>query len=341
MDDFASLEFLKEVEKPITLILTNGFEDRVSIAAHRMVEMGLTVREVVLIVYEGDEHQETYLNLMRYEDKLSPGRPFKQIEAEPQRVSELIQKLDPQEDVIACDISGFSRHLILSVLTLIHRCGFEILIIYTEAKHYYPLKRDFAPFLKEPDTDTAFMKLIEYEDSETVHSSSCNVEEVSELRGEMIPSYPTMLVAFLSFKRSRLSSILNRYETNFRVLIGSNPVRKDLKWRKRALEIINFDLIADNNLLLEQVPTLYWRSTFDFLEELYKRDHNGYRFNVLLAPLGGKMQTVGAWYFAIQYPDVKVVTSTPVKLFPGKYSRGYLNSYVTTVPRLKDRSVAQ
>jgi hypothetical protein len=105
-------------------------------------------------------------------------------------------------------------------------------------------------------------------------------------------------------------------------------VRSDLMWRKRAMEIINFDLISDNKSSVYEVNTLDWRSTYDFLVKLYKSDNNKYRFNVLLAPLGSKMQSVGAWAFAERFKMVKVVTSTPKELFPDKYSRGWKDTFL-------------
>ena len=147
-----------------------------------------------------------------------------------------------------------------------------------------------------------------------------------------------MLISFLTFKRSRLSAVLNQYETNARVLIEGEPVRRDLQWRSRALEIINFDLLAENKNNIVKLPTLYWENTYNYLVNLYQNNSVGYRFNCILAPLGGKMQTVGAWYFAVKYPDVKVITSTPSRLFPEKYSIGFGHTHAIPVPRLNSDS---
>lgn len=161
-----------------------------------------------------------------------------------------------------------------------------------------------------------------------MYSSNCEIQEVPELPGRIFPNRPVMLLAFFAFKRSRLSCILNQYETNARILIQSTPVREDLKWREKALEIINFDLIDGNRNNIKKLPTLDWEQTYSFLTELYSKNNNAYRFNMLLAPLGSKMQTVGAWYFAIKNPDVKVITSTPRKHFPDKYSIGYTDTHL-------------
>ena len=70
-----------------------------------------------------------------------------------------------------------------------------------------------------------------------------------------------------------------------------------------------------------------WHNTYKTLSGIYEKADRKYRFNAILAPLGGKMQTVGAWYFAVRNPEVKVVTSTPDSYFPGKYSIGFTQTH--------------
>jgi hypothetical protein len=132
-----------------------------------------------------------------------------------------------------------------------------------------------------------------------------------------------MLIAFLTFKRSRLGAVLREYEANSQVFIKSQPIRPELAWREKALEAINFDLIAEHKPDVISVETLDWYKTFECLSSLYRSDNNQYRFNFVIAPLGSKMQTVGTWMFARKHPEVRLVTSTPTSLFPEKYSIGY------------------
>jgi hypothetical protein len=119
----------------------------------------------------------------------------------------------------------------------------------------------------------------------------------------------------------KISAILQEYEANQRILIKGVPVRADLKWRAKAIEIPNFDLLDD--CIISELQTLDWRDTYDFLVSLYESNNNRYKFNFLLAPLGSKMQTVGAWLFAKERREVKVVSSTPKMLFHDKYSIGH------------------
>lgn len=327
---YRSIENILLLNEPLTLILNNGFEDRSVRGAELIYELGLKPEHVLLLKYPGEENKNNYEKISQMRKALVPrASQYREVDLwDVAPLASFLESLEQHKDRIVCDITGLSRSLLLRVLTQIYRKGLKFSLIYTEAEEYYPREEDFRSFLKLKDPSDAFNKLTAYEEAEIVYSSNCEVEEIAELSGRIFPNHPVMLLAFLAFKRSRLSCILNQYETNTRILINSIPIRSDLKWREKALEIINFDLIDENRNSIVTYPTLYWEKTYDFLTELYSNGHIRYRFNVLLAPLGGKMQTVGAWYFAIKNPDVKVITSTPRKHFPKKYSIGYTDTHL-------------
>lgn len=216
----------------------------------------------------------------------------------------------------------------MSMLSAVYDLRLRTQLIYTEALEYYPTKSQFEALTNGEDSppEEAFLKLSEFENDEIVYSTHCNVEEIVELSGRMWPSYPLMLIAFLTFKRGRVGAILQAYEANLRVLIKSVPVRPDLKWRAKAIEIPNFDLLEDS--VIKELETLDWQATYHYLSQLYEAENNKYKFNFVLAPLGSKMQTVGAWLFAKERRDVKVVTSTPKRLFPERYSAGFGETFL-------------
>jgi|GEM_PF-5791142 len=328
------LQYLDGYESRTCLVATNGFEQRVPVGIQRLQRAGMQFRKVFVIRYPGAEHEGSYKKVIASAKKLVPRlEDIEEIGPRADDLEDKIASLPKDINTILCDISGLSRSLMLGGLTRMWRRGLEVLLLYTEAKEYYPLRADFEQFLAEPEKGTAFARLALYEDGDVIYSSQCNVEDIPELPGASFPNHPVMLISFLTFKRSRLSAVLNRYETNARVLIEGEPVRRDLHWRLRALEIINFDLLGENKGNIVRLPTLSWEKTYHRLVNIYRTNRVGYRFNVLLAPLGGKMQTVGAWYFAVKFPDVKVITSTPTMLFPDKYSRGYSQSHLIRIPR--------
>jgi hypothetical protein len=330
---YDKIEKITRINEAVTLILNNGYETRAVRGVELLHKLELRVQNVILLRYSGEENQDNYKKIVPLaKDLVSTSGRYEEIDSRNIKgIERYLENINAHTDRIICDISGLSRTLILRLLSLIYYRNLKFSLVYTEAKEYYPRKEEFQSFLNLPDISEAFNKLTEYEEAELMYSSNCDVEEIPELPGRIFPNHPVLLIAFLAFKRSRLSSILNQYETNSRILIKTVPIRKDLKWRGKALEIINFDLIDENKNSVVELPTLFWQKTYDFLSNIYSSNYIGYRFNVILSPLGGKMQTVGTWYFAIRNPDVKVVTSIPRKHFPKKYSIGYGHTHLISM----------
>jgi len=236
------------------------------------------------------------------------------------RIREFLQPLYPFGDTVVIDITGLSRMAMMSLLAAVYERGLRPILIYTEARTYYPTKEQFSQLSKRRGSGEPFVTLNEFENGQIMYSSHCELEQVDGLEGVMLPNYPLMLITFLTFKRGRVSLVLQSFEASVRVLIKGVPVREDLAWRADAIELPNCDLIEGSRLV--KLETLDWRMTYNFLCELYNDEDNKYRFNFVLAPLGSKMQTVGAWLFARRQKQVRVISSTPRTLFHEKYSRG-------------------
>jgi len=341
---YQNLQSLLTTTDRITLVLNNGFERRTLRSAEALKEVGLRAVQVLLLRYDGPENKKSYAKVSRIAKQLVEGNSaYLEVSCnDADSLDPIFRGLDLEHERVVCDISGLSRHVTLTLLTMLYRKRVKFSLIYTEAKEYYPRRKEFRALLRLRDPSEAFEQLTSYEKAEIVYSSKCDVQEIVELPGRIFPNHPVMLIGFLAFKRSRLSCILTQYETNARTLIQSVPVRQDLRWRERALEIINFDLVDENRENIIKVPTLDWTQTYKRLSELYRRNNARYRFNTLLAPIGGKMQTLGAWVFAVNNPDVKVVISTPQRHFSDKYSMGYTATHLICMDSIyngKDQGV--
>lgn len=155
-----------------------------------------------------------------------------------------------------------------------------------------------------------------------------SIGTVKGFEGRLIPTAPTSTILFPTFKRLRISAILSELEVNKRVFVLGKPVRADLKWRERALRIINYDLIDPNTDKLVEVTTLSPTKCFSKLTELLKKGIVSPRGNIIICPHGSKMQTVGVWHFCANNPDVRIVLSQPTEFFPLKYSTGYRDTFV-------------
>jgi hypothetical protein len=328
------IDALAQQPQPPVLIAAAGFEDRAARAAQLISERQIALSGAMILTYSGPEHEESLKRLSEYASSAVPTpedvtfAPANDFETIQQRLRDL-----PDDLLFVIDITGMARHPMLSLLSWISDMNRPFWLVYTEAEQYYPTEQDLNSMLgdhclERGDLGEAFFKLAEYEEADLVYSANCLVEEVDTFPGRHLPNYPLLLIAFLTFKRSRLSAVLREYEASSRILIEGVPVRADLQWRKRAMELINFDLMEEYRRSVETLNTLDWRATRDFLEHFYWHNGNCFRHNILLAPLGSKMQTVGAWAFARRHGEIKMITSTPQRHFPEKYSMGWRDTFV-------------
>jgi len=336
---YKDVQLLARLPRPAIFILCAGFERRVTRAAQLLKLNQIDARRVITIVYEGGgEENLRNLKLLR---KIATTlcRSEGVVEVSTSNLSEVatqIESVGAEECEVVLDATGMSRMIMMRLLAIVYNAGVRPIIVYTEAKEYYPTKTQFRKLTKggaRPPED-AFLTLNQFEKAEILYSMHCEVEEVAGVNGYMLPNYPLMLIAFLTFKRGRLAAVFNSYEANVRVLIKSVPVRPDLRWRSEAIEIPNLDLIEDSTELVE-LETLDWHVTYDYLKSLYERENNRYKCNFVLAPLGSKMQTIGAWLFARERPEIRVVTSTPKTLYHKRYSRGFGQTFlIDDLPKL-------
>jgi hypothetical protein len=327
---------LSELNRPAAYVFCGGFETRALRASELIRELKLPVSKILVIGYDGTEHKGNTKRLMEVAEALCLEGQILNVNAHDVRqIRGWLDDVKDQNESVVVDITGMSRILMMSILSETYDRYIDTKIVYTEAEDYYPTHSQFEALtnrqrslLDDDDSkESAFLRLNNFEKEEIVYSSFCDVEEISGLSGWMLPNYPLMLIAFLTFKRGRLAAILQAYEANVRYLIKGVPVRDDLKWRASAIEIPNFDLIEDATSVID-IDTLSWNATYDFLTNVYEKNNNRYRYNFLLAPLGSKMQTVGCWLFAKERKDVKVVTSTPRKIFHERYSDGFRETFL-------------
>ena len=322
-----TLEALTDESRKITLVVCAGFEYRAIKATERLSNIGIALKNFVMVKFGGLDNEVNEAALVELSAKFLGIDHYVECGVgDLSRLRELLDDLDPLDDLVLLDITGCSRSAMLVLTSLIYDLGLEFDILYTEAEEYYPTFSDYEELAEDSDQQHAFIRLNMFEESEVLHSSHCVVEGFEDFQGVMLPNYPYFLITFLPFKRGRLSAILQSVETTVRIFVRGQPVRDDLKWRGDAVDIPNADLIDEGKVV--DVETLNWRKTFEFLENQYLENDNRFKYNFVVAPLGSKMQTVGCCIFAKSYPEVRLVTSTPKRHFPNNYSIGARETFL-------------
>lgn len=109
------------------------------------------------------------------------------------------------------------------------------------------------------------------------------------------------------------------------------PHSPDNDWRLTAMQTINE---INDDATRYEVSTFDYRETLETLEEVYISRVGKYRFS--LAPMGSKMQAIGAALFAYLHPDVAIVLATPSEYNALQYSDGCVDRWIVNFGRIKE-----
>ena len=322
-------------EKNIIFILAAGFEERCMTCLEIAGNIDANLIMVVLD-YRDNNSNEPIRSKLFDGSSLTTNYCYILKDSEIDFLASKISKYDGNNSKIILDISGMSRRMIFSILYQLFYIDIDFCILYTEAEEYYPDKlfHDRLAELIEDDDDTLF-QYQEMERKEIVYSYDCDVVIDRKFKGKPEPGRPDVLIGFLTFKRSRLQTILNAYEFSARRFIISEPVRSDLKWRKQLLETVNYDLIKTSPIPVVKIPTMPLHEVISKLNQIVQEEEMK-KNNIYLAPMGSKIQTLGCFSLWRTNPNITVVFSQPKKYFPEYFSKGYRNTFSVSKKEIED-----
>jgi hypothetical protein len=321
-----------------------GFEKRALEALNAMLRSGWRLNGAILLTYSGmNRIPENDVSVSRMTQAAT-------IMSDETRVSllseddlsdiaeQIAAAAPPQPELLLVDISGMSHCLMLQVLRKLSPVPLPLLIVYSEAASYRPFAEDVDTILRgersDPSTALDYLNSIpinegamafakyEYEKRDFITSGVFEVHAVPGYEGSICPQLPTTLIVFPTFRRVRTGAIIAGLELGRKAFILGRPVRDELAWRTKVLQMINYDLMDPNTDNICETPTLSPHASYQALAELADRELSSEPRNLLIVPLGSKMQTVGVWRFCIEHPEARLVLSRPRTFFPNRYSDG-------------------
>ena len=317
---------LKEVfnDKSV-LVVSAGFEERVLAFPRFINDKGYKFKKVIVVDYNNKSINEpTRSKLIEITKKFSAFQEILSLENDKKIFCDSIQGNE-----VVVDLSGFDRVQIFLLLYTLDEMMAKYNIVYTEAEKYYPLKNFYNEIKKGTEnSDQAFDRYLDKEKIEFAYSYNCSLKQPKVFKGELEPSKQFYLIAFLAFKRSRLQAILQELEITNLICVLSSPVRKDLHWRKELQKIVNWDLIRKSKCI--ELETLSPWKVVELLENITYKNMAYSKFNLVLAPLGSKMQTFGCYLFWYKHKEVSILFSKPDKYFKATYSESYRDTFLIT-----------
>jgi hypothetical protein len=110
-------------------------------------------------------------------------------------------------------------------------------------------------------------------------------------------------------------------------LLAGRPRLNENKWRLDALKEINSHITHDADV--QDISTFSYLNTIEELSKILFVDPFLLQdYNVHIAILGSKLQTIGSWVISSLVRSITVVTSIPSTYFPESFSEGKGESWV-------------
>lgn len=194
---------------------------------------------------------------------------------------------------ITIDISVLTKAYLLVMLKAIETLSAnKVRIIYTEPAYYYP------------DRLTYGISSIGY---------------IPLYNGNLTPLKHDLLIVFLGFEGERAFAIWEHFEPQKAIGFIGNPGFRPAYVKKA--EELNEAFLHEKGVEKREVSAIDYEDVCQQLESVWK---NNQGHDLLISPLGTKIQAVGVYSFKRRNPDctAQVVYASPLKYLKNYYSRG-------------------
>lgn len=319
---------LPTLSSRVGLLVTQGFEERSLGIIERLAATQSKVTGIVINRYA--EENETDINSKykgRFEEaaqKLSPGNcHVVSNDCEGRWISKSLSLIDVDEIIL--DITAISNRGVFGVLDAVADCGKKVWIAYSEPQCYWPTKLDWDQLEKELSGHQTLADLID--GKPWLSGYSHRVELVPGHDGYDSAGSGRALVGFLPFKRARIAAVLGEQDYEECLFIAGKPRLVENYWRLIALKKINEGIVKD--WPVEVIETFGYLNTVKDLSVLLCGNGSLLScYDVHLAIMGSKLQTIGCWVLSSIIPSLTLVTSVPSKYYPEAFSSGVGSQWI-------------
>jgi|GEM_PF-1134410 hypothetical protein len=326
-------EYLQRLTSPVSLIVTEGFEERslgilTKFATCSRKPSTLVVSRYALNLDLNRKYRDRFDSLVR---TLSPSNySIVENRNDGSWLNEALFRTDT-EDVIV-DITGMSNRSLFAALDRSVQSNRRVFLAYSEPQQYWPKLGDLNELRKELGK-SSIEELVDK--AEWLFGYEHVVELVEGHEGYDSPGQGRALIGFLPFKSARLAAVLEKESYSEMLFIAGVPRLKENEWRLSAVKEINGILTKDWPVV--DLSTFSYRNTVSHLSNLLLSEPGFLqKYDVHLAILGSKLQTIGCWIISSLIRSVTVVTSIPQKYFADSFSEGIGVSWVFELIRPQD-----
>jgi len=318
--------WIEEYDGDITVIVTQGFEERSIGFIEGLAEQGLTADAVII-----GRHSSHIEANAKYHARFEAAAV--RVSRDPLRIIDLdvnglwVSKalLYTRTSNVVLDITGIGTRGLFGALDAAAHSDKRVLISYTEAKEYWPKRADWATLKSEladvsslPDAVDNKPWLFGYEH---------NVELIPGHEGYDSAGMERALIGLLPFKYARLAAVMSAEDYASFLFIAGRPRLPENAWRYEALLDINRDIVKDRRIV--EMSTFGYRMALQKLHDiLLQEDSLLEQYDVHVALMGSKLQDVACWALSCMIPSLTVLTAVPTKYYHEAFSEGVGQKWV-------------
>jgi hypothetical protein len=323
LPELRPLEVLDLTSRDISLfVCALGFEPR-GLVIPEMLASKLKVRRALVCEYSTnrDDNAVNRPSLIRHLHAISSD--VQSIDCDSEDFTQLLranieaQIASTQRDgrpVVCFDVSAAANRLLFTCIKVFLEYDIELKILYSEANSYSPSREAYEENRVRWEADEGF----------DLERGVSDVRVSNEYAGYHVDQLPDCVIVFPSFNRVRAQAVISAVDPsllgigtdNVIWLLGVPHLQND-HWRLSAMRAVN--KLVDGNVQYE-VSTFNYKATLERLEGIYLERVAKVKFT--MAPMGSKLQALGASLFCYLHPDVRVIFATPKEYNATQYSTG-------------------
>jgi hypothetical protein len=212
---------------------------------------------------------------------------------------------------VLLDVSAMSKMLIVVMLEGLRSLDCPLSIVYSAAEIYHPTKSEYEKRTLVPPEPPIF-----------VTTDVFRVVTTHALSSIAMQGAPILMIAFPNFNYLELMALLNEINPHQLILIENSTTSIEDNWKLEAIRKINRGVETYLEPKRFLTDPLNLEANLSILDEIY--NEYCYTHKVALAPTGGKLQAVAAFFFKVMHPDIHIVYPA-VRDFAKDYTDRYLD----------------
>ena len=225
------------------------------------------------------------------------------------------KKNEISKNNVIIDISALTNLYITASLHSCIEASLKTKIVYTEARYYFPPKKEKEKIIKSWQ-DQDYKMAARYLQSEGLKDVIIH----PDFQGNFRQGKKNCLMIIIGYEPNRIEGLIDSFAPSRLIIYYGVSPHNELKWRTQFSKDLHKNLFSNWYVHEADISTLN-------IDEIYNTIHNDFTiiredFDVSIAPQNSKFQTIASYLFWREHPEVQLLFTTPVLFSPERYSKG-------------------